>query len=279
MWYLIVPPVVIIFSLAFLLWYLARKGADPVVKEKMIQFERLERPAPFSRTREFFLHLLEKWVQRARVFFLKVHNAMSVWSLSVRDRRRRVREEVQAFQEQVRKQDPLPLKKSFFSRWQRKTDEEIAIIPNHTGEKESSPVIIEHSDVIVPIPRKESLADPIVRRRKLSAEPIPLNVPLSARPETIRPMVSDRVAQPESNRRRPSIEVAREEELIAQIAVNPKDFTAYEALGDYYLGVDNVKDAKECYRQVLKLSPVHRTVKVKIRRLERLLASQSRRVE
>jgi len=32
-----------------------------------------------------------------------------------------------------------------------------------------------------------------------------------------------------------------------------------------------MKDAKDCYRQVLKLSPVQRMVKIKIRRLEKLL--------
>jgi cytochrome c-type biogenesis protein CcmH/NrfG len=59
--------------------------------------------------------------------------------------------------------------------------------------------------------------------------------------------------------------------MIARIARDPKDFTSYEALGDYYLESENIRDAKECYRQVLKLSPVHRMVKIKIRRLEKLL--------
>jgi hypothetical protein len=33
----------------------------------------------------------------------------------------------------------------------------------------------------------------------------------------------------------------------------------------------NIKDAKECYRQVLRLSPANRDVKMKIRRLEKML--------
>ena len=62
-----------------------------------------------------------------------------------------------------------------------------------------------------------------------------------------------------------------EELLIERIISNPRDIEAYERLGDYYLERDNYIDAKECYRQVLKLSPVNRLVKIKIRRLERIL--------
>ena len=86
-------------------------------------------------------------------------------------------------------------------------------------------------------------------------------------------MVSDRVALPDSKRL--SLRgKAPEEDLIGRIANNPKDYEAYEALGDFYMESGNIKDAKECYRQVLKLSPVQRMVKIKIRRLEKLLSQK-----
>jgi len=62
-----------------------------------------------------------------------------------------------------------------------------------------------------------------------------------------------------------------EDILVERISLNPRDIEAYERLGDYYLEQKNLIDAKECYRQVLKLSPAYRLVKIKIRRLERLL--------
>lgn len=65
---------------------------------------------------------------------------------------------------------------------------------------------------------------------------------------------------------------SHEEDFIASIAKNPKDFSAYEKLGDYYMDNGNIKDAKECYRQVLRLSPANRDVKMKIRRLEKMLS-------
>lgn len=65
-----------------------------------------------------------------------------------------------------------------------------------------------------------------------------------------------------------------EDILVERIALNPRDIEAYERLGDYYLEQGTLTDAKECYRQVLKLSPAYRLVKIKIRRLERLLEKE-----
>lgn len=81
-------------------------------------------------------------------------------------------------------------------------------------------------------------------------------------PEASEEMLADATTTPKNQ---------LEEILIERISMNPRDIEAYERLGDYYLEQDNLTDAKECYRQVLKLSPAYRLVKIKIRRLERLL--------
>lgn len=62
-----------------------------------------------------------------------------------------------------------------------------------------------------------------------------------------------------------------EDALIKRIAVNPKDIEAYERLGDYYSDTKNFKDAIECYKQVIKLSPRNLKVKIKLKNLERIL--------
>lgn len=59
--------------------------------------------------------------------------------------------------------------------------------------------------------------------------------------------------------------------LIERIAANPKDIVAYEQLGDYYIEIKSLKDAKECFKQVIKLDPKNRSVQMKMRRLERML--------
>ncbi|MCD6149909.1 tetratricopeptide repeat protein [bacterium] len=89
-----------------------------------------------------------------------------------------------------------------------------------------------------------------------------------------RPMVSRKAAQPEDFRgQSAAVKDKLEETLIERIAINPRDLEAYERLGDYYIERQNFKDALECYRQVLKLSPVNYKARVKIRKLKKFLNS------
>ncbi len=230
MWYLVVPPIVVVLSLSFLLWYLSRKGEDPTVVERVLENE--ERGAvAFPRTKEFFLRLLEKLGQHFKVLSLRIHNAFHQFTQSVRASRVRVHSTLEPVEPEVRV--------------------EPVVEPTRPASADSI------------------LATPLVRRERPSAPLTPVSV--EKKEEVPRPMVSEVAVHPEKHKRLQRSNTAREEELIARIARDPKDFTSYEALGDYYLESENIKDAKECYRQVLKLSPVHRMVKIKIRRLEKLL--------
>jgi len=84
----------------------------------------------------------------------------------------------------------------------------------------------------------------------------------------VRPMLSDKITVPEAiNENKDKLE----ELLIERIAINPKDIEAYERLGEYYVDIKNNADAKECFKQVIKLNPGNRNVKYKLRRLEYLL--------
>lgn len=90
-----------------------------------------------------------------------------------------------------------------------------------------------------------------------------------------RPMISEKVAQP---KKRPVVmkeDAQYEEMLVERIAYNPHDVEAYELLGDYYINQRNFEDAKECYKQILKLTPGSRSAKIRIRRLEHILAKDT----
>ena len=258
MWYLVVPPIVVVLSLFFLLWYLSKKGSEPAIAEKVRKDENHQEKISFPRTKEFFLKMLEKFGQRFKVASLRAHNTLHDFTQSVRASRARVHTGLMA----------------------GKT-------PHDAGREEVSdeqqtitPVV---SQVVSPDLGETSLESPILRRSKSSAFTLsssPSSPSLQAslkeekkeekKEEAPRPMVSEMATHPEKKKRvRPN--ALREENLISRIARDPKDFTAYEELGDYYLEMENIKDAKECYRQGLKLSPVHRMVKIKIRRLEKLL--------
>ncbi len=237
MWYLIVPPIVVVASLAFLLWYLSRKSADPIVAERVSHLEQTETPVSFSRTKTFFLKLLEKTMQRSKVVSLRAHNALNDRLQAVRHRRQKIAESV-ASQEAEEEQALEP--------------------PVRSEEPASAPIRI--------VSEEDLLAAPIVRQRRATDEGHVFHAE--------RPMVSETAAEPEGKKRRLVRNDTREADLIGSIAADPKNFSAYEALGDYYLETENAKDAKECYRQVLRLSPTHRMVKIKIRRLEKLLTQR-----
>lgn len=242
MWYLIVPPIVVVASLAFLLWYLSRKSADPAIAERVSHLEQTETPVSFSRTKTFFLKALEKTMQRSKVVSLQAHNALNDRLQAVRHRRQAIAESV-ASQEAETEERPV-----------ERQDDQIRV----SEQGVASVRVVSQDDI---------LAAPIVRQRRATDEGHVFHAE--------RPMVSETAAEPETRKRRITRSDTREADLIGSIAADPKNFVAYEALGDYYLEIENAKDAKECYRQVLRLSPTHRMVKIKIRRLEKLLTQKS----
>lgn len=242
MWYLVVPPIVVVLSLSFLLWYLSRKGADPVIAEKVRANGNDGARISFPRTKEFFLKILEKSGQHFKVMSLRTHNALHEFTQSVKKSRAKVHTALVSSAPEPRDSDS----KIIF------TDESAPPVAPETRAPRSVETLLS-----TPIVRKERVSEPAFQVEKKKEE-----VP--------RPMVSEVAVHPE-RKKRVHPNAAREESLIGRIARDPKDFTAYEELGDYYLEMENIKDAKECYRQVLKLSPVHRMVKIKIRRLEKLL--------
>lgn len=131
-------------------------------------------------------------------------------------------------------------------------------------------VVSEGETVIQEDPSPER---PFVRRRRavVKDDMADRTAPSLVLSQPERPHTSAVPTVPTEAEQEPKKKDQFEEILIERIVSNPRDVEAYERLGDYYLEHDNLVDAKECYRQVLKLSPVNRLVKIKIRRLEKIL--------
>lgn len=253
MLYLIVPPIIIVITLTLLLWYLSKKASDPEVSERVLEMGELPRKAHFQKAQEWRLRFLEKFAQRSKNTSLRMHNALHTWLQSIRASRKQVEEAKQRVEE-----------------YQGQDDEVVYL----HEEQEQTPTPVEPPVMVQK--EENAFAIPLMRRRKREEEASPeprahAKIFPAKREVEERPMVSEKVALPE---RRVGRGKAPEEDLIGRIATNPKDFEAYEALGDFYMENGNIKDAKECYRQVLKLSPVQRMVKIKIRRLEKLLGQK-----
>lgn len=83
-----------------------------------------------------------------------------------------------------------------------------------------------------------------------------------------RPMLSQKVV---SSQNKVELKDRLEKILIDRIASNPKDIEAYERLGEYYLEINNLSYAKECFKQVIKLDPTNASARSKMRKLGRIL--------
>lgn len=268
MWHLIIPPIVVVVCFVLILWYLSLRGSDPEVAKRALAIGDAHEGRIRAALRGFFLRVLEKLAQRFKVMSLRVHNTFHDLLQSVKEKRKISDEQMAA---DMDGSEPESLVDE-----ERGLDEGIVEEPSKPAMDGASslakmPGFSEEAAVeAFPAPAF-SLTIPLKRRKKDETESTIVSDPLADR--AVRPMVSDHMVRPERPKRK-LIPKPIEEDLIARIAVNPKDYTAYEALGDFYMERGSIQDAKECYRQVLKLSPVQRMVKIKIRRLERLLSQK-----
>lgn len=268
MWYLIVPPIIVIMSLSFVLWYFSRKSADPLIVAKAVRLgAEAEQQVSFLRTKAWSLRILEKMASRFKVRSLRMHNALHDFTQTIKARQRRFQDRaaVATGMPGVSGQEERPAARAgLFRRLTQKTRTDADM-----SRSQEQSELADHASGYVP----EQGNDTMIAGGQTAA-PAAMRTASVASEETVRPMVSETMAHPEQPRARTGADMRREEELIARIAVNPKDFAAYEGLGDHYLDAGNTRDAKECYRQVLRLSPAHRMVKIKIRRLEKLFSEQ-----
>src|SRR3989344_8297726 len=66
-----------------------------------------------------------------------------------------------------------------------------------------------------------------------------------------------------------------EQRLIIEIAKNPKDFRLYEVLGDLYVKMNNLSDAKESFEAAMELSPHNEELqKKRSQTVEKMVISQ-----
>lgn len=268
MWPLIIPPIVLVLSLGFLVWFLSKKRRDPAFEAHLAELGERKRSRFLSLlSHDWFLKLLERLLQHLKLSSLKLHNRFQEFSRWLRERRVAKQHEVQA--ESVAPQSDISLetedKERFWDRWHRRHRVEgasEALSPIETPPLTSSDEATDRIAVeVVKEPEvKRTLAGLVGLKKKVSALGTEGSEYFSRHKRT--------TASPKK--------LLSEEELIDRIAKNPKDAASYEELGDYYLATENLEDAKACYRQVIKLSPLNREVKDKVRKLERLLVQREK---
>lgn len=247
MWYLIVPPFIIVLSIGALLWFLSRRMGDADIAEKLSTLKGEAKSSSHSRSlsrRAFFLKLLETLASRFKTATLRIHNYFQHSLESLRRRRTEVDALRKSLGESAGKEKTLT---GVFGR-------------KRAGEPSSKSFLEE---VLPSDSSTDRVAGPAVAVADMG-------------PGEPRPALRERMVRPEPAYVTARMESSREETLIARIVENPRDAAAYEELGDCYFAASNLQDAKECYRQALKLHPTNRAVKVKIRRLEKAFEDRGR---
>lgn len=266
MWYLVIPPIIFVLSLGLLFWFLSKKSSDPAVLGRMTESELIPSPRRILFIQEeTYIRILEKLTKRLNLLSLKFHNRFNQFSGSLRMRREKMRAQHEAAS--------IAAEKSrFWERWQRRhgRDEE-GVLPAEEAVLPISSAPDPDRVVIKQISKGESIAE-VAREKAGQLREVGKSLSdslISKSEETVRVFRRRRV-MPSGEKQ------LSEEELIDRIARNPKDAPAYEQLGDFYMEGSNLSDAKACYRQVIKLSPLNREVKEKVRRLERLLVQKEK---
>ncbi len=239
MTYSIIPPILIILSLAGLILFLVKKSkkvveiTEPIEtrleKEKGIKkrFPNFFKKISFGSLKQSLLTFLEKMARFFRTTFLRLEVLFAKWIQSLRHKRNK--NSVALEKEEPRVEQSV-----------RKVQDFKIIQEEKTEEQKNPPSSI---------PRKSF---------ELETE----------EEKEFKPIISEKVVKPRTQK---EIKSRLEELLIERIASNPRDLVAYERLGEYYLEIESYEFAKECFKQILKLSPTNRNARYKIRRLENFL--------
>ena len=276
LWYLVLPPLIVVASLGVLLWYLSRRMNDEEISKKLSIAKAESMSESHSRSlhrKAFLLKMLEKAASRFKTATLRIHNFFQ-HSL---EQLRKKRNEIDAIRRHIDtdkvKEEPKE------EEWSTSASDG----PDRKSFRFLSTLRPKDTENVEQSIQEESLQEHRNEEPETTASserPRPWNRSsrhqtdgMSASEESVtqRPMLRREVVtpdmMPESQRR--SGKDPHEVALLSRIVENPRDASAYEELGDWYFASRAMQDAKECYRQALKLHPTNRAVKIKIRRLEK----------
>jgi len=260
--YFVLPPVVIVLSLALIIFLISRKSLE--IERQAMVGKKIENESRFSMTlKSFWFKFLERLAHWFKIFSLKLHN----W---IENRLRFIKTRKSTIELNLEKTNGKKIENEaeiFAPREEEDNNftnakDEIQIIEN----VENVEVDEKKSPMDVVKGEKISRFRGFFRKKEKEQEEIlekEFSVPQEVQEEE-KVMVSEKVAYPEEERKD-----ELENILVERIASDPRDIEAYERLGDYYVSQGNRNDAEACYKQVLKLNPQSLSVRNKLSRFKR----------
>lgn len=256
MLYSLIPPILIVLSLIGIILMLVSKSKEvanlpedhfldrEADMENMGFFGRVAwkiKSIKWDDVKHLFLRILEWIARKSRLIFLRLESRFANLSSDIRSKR----------QARVNKDSANPEV--------RTENDIIRKLKEYKADKNSGAETIEE----IAAPKKKSFLE--------ASKEVAVKRAIATEEREVKPMISDKVVNP---RVRTEIKDRLEELLIERIAINPKDIEAYERLGEYYMEIKSYNDAKECFKQVIKLNPSDRNAKYRMKRLETILAKQ-----
>jgi len=226
MFWIYVPPIILVVALASLAVMLGRKSAAlKTDRSFQAQSGQSIEKVGWKNRMNFIgrktLHILEKILDFSKFVFKKTEQVFSIWAAKLRARR-----------------NGKKFEEASLGDFPREPDEASILEELEKNEDMSANLTQANEDV-------RQIRNDVVVRRRIVEEPVVM--------QKKEPLPEDKV---------------QEAALIYRIAENPKDIEAYREIGDYYMGIGNIKDAKESFKMVLKLRPRDLKAKSSLREIE-----------
>jgi|GEM_PF-891729 len=234
MW-LYLPPAILIAALIGLVVILGKKTAALKKMGPLRSEANIQKPADSNASRVkkiggILLKTLERILHLTKVVFRKSEESVTGWTKKIKERRLGRKMGVNS-----------PMEKNLFA-----DDLNIPDISDENIRK------IKDEEMIEGINRIDDGLEFTGRKAQVRSS-IREEITIIPAKTEIEPLPEDKV---------------REDALIHRIAENPKDIEAYRELGDYYMAVGNIKDAKDSFKMVLKLRPRDLKAKSSLREIE-----------
>lgn len=241
--YFILPPVVIVISLALIIFLISRRSLDIAKEIEIGEAAEIESSRISMEVKSHWLRFLEKIAHIFKVLSLKTHNWTEQRLAFIKSKKNKIESDL----------DKKDFEENGLGGIVKHNDEILA----ENIEKEASKEIINSMDVVVANNKSNAIRRIFSRNNKKEESYDSSDV------HEERIMVSKEVVYPEEKREE------LESLLVERIASDPRDIEAYERLGDYYISQGNKTDAESCYKQVLKLNPQSLSVRNKLSRFKR----------
>lgn len=249
--YFVLPPVIIVISLALIIFLISRKSLE--IEKEIISNNKGENRLKME-FKSRWLHFLEKIAHWFKIFSLRIHNWIEKRLVFIKTQKNEIELDLDKHESLEENKEKIESFNDDLEFFETKDEKEKIVFPEEKAE-----VVSKNSMDVVRGGKINRFRSIFAKKEKV--EELEPDDFFEFKEERI--MVSKEAVYPEEKKEE------LENILVERIATDPRDIEAYERLGDYYVSQGNRGDAEACYKQVLKLNPQSLSVRNKLSRFKR----------